>query len=81
MEQPDAAFQASLRAVPEAGGANEQVSRAIFDESLKLWRSDPGMLGLSDPVTWEKAAAFMKQMGLIQTAVAPADLFTNEFVR
>ncbi len=81
LEQPDEAFQASLRAVPEAGGANEKISRAIFDESLKLWRSEPGALGLSDPAAWEKAAVFMKQMGLIQTAVAPADLFTNEFVR
>jgi NitT/TauT family transport system substrate-binding protein len=81
LKEPDQAFEISLRAVPEAGGANAKVSRAIFDESLKLWQSDAAGLGLSDPEAWRKAAAFMKEMGLIQTAVAPADLFTNEFVR
>ncbi len=81
LQEPDAAFEISLRAVPEAGGANAQVSRAIFDESLKLWQSEPGTLGHSDLQTWEKAAQFMLKMGLIQTAVAPADLFTNDFVR
>jgi NitT/TauT family transport system substrate-binding protein len=81
LKEPDQAFEISLKAVPEAGGANTKVSRAIFDESLKLWQADAAMLGRSDPAAWEKAAAFMKQMGLIQTAVTPADLFTNEFVR
>jgi len=81
LKEPDQAFEISLRAVPEAGGANTRVSRAIFDESLKLWQSPAGELGLSDPAAWSKAAAFMKEMGLIQTAVTPADLFTNEFVR
>lgn len=81
LKEPDQAFEISLKAVPEAGGTNAKVSRAIFDESLKLWQSDAAGLGLSDPDAWDKAAKFMKQMGLIQTAVAPADLFTNEFVR
>lgn len=81
LKEPDQAFEISLKAVPEAGGTNATVSRAIFDESLTLWQSDAADLGRSDPEAWSKAAAFMKQMGLIQTAVAPADLFTNEFVR
>lgn len=77
---PDAAFEASLAAVPEAGGAQAPVNRAIFDESLKLWQADKAELGLSDAQAWTNAAAFMKQMGLIQADVNPADLFTNEFV-
>jgi NitT/TauT family transport system substrate-binding protein len=81
LKDPDKAFEISLKAVPEAGGSNTQVSRAIFDESLKLWQSDASALGLSDPQVWEKAARFMKQMGLIQTDVAAADLFSNEFVQ
>ena len=80
LADPDAAFQASLRAVPEAGGDQEKVSRAIFDESLKLWQAPEAELGLSDPAAWAKAATFMKDMGLIQTPVEPADLYTNDFV-
>lgn len=80
LNDPDAAFAASLKAVPAAGGDQAAVSRAIFDESLKLWQADLAELGRSDPGAWETAARFMKQMGLIQTDVNPADLYTNAFV-
>jgi NitT/TauT family transport system substrate-binding protein len=81
LADPGAAFAASLLAVPEAGGEQEVVSRAIFDESLKLWQADAAELGLSDPEAWAEAADFMKAMGLIQTEVDAADLFSNDFVR
>lgn len=81
LADPDSAFAISLKAVPEAGGDQEPVSRAIFDESVKLWQADDAQLGLSDPEAWAAAAVFMKEMGLIQVPVDPADLFTNEFVR
>lgn len=80
LADPDAAFEISLQAVPEAGGEQAAVSRAIFDESLKLWQAPAEELGLSDPAAWEEAARFMKDMGLIQTEVVAADLFTNDFV-
>ena len=81
LADPDAAFAISLKAVPEAGGDQAQVSRAIFDESLKLWQAPAAELGRSDPAAWEAAAKFMKSMGLIQTDVNPSDLYTNEFIR
>ncbi len=80
LADPDAAFEASLAAVPEAGGQQSAVSRAIFDESLKLWQASDEELGISDPLIWQKGAEFMAEMGLIQTAVAAEDLFTNDFV-
>ncbi len=80
LKDPDAAFQASLRAVPTAGGEQEKVSRAIFGESLKLWEAPVAELGLSDPVAWAKAATFMQDMGLIQTPVDATDLYTNDFL-
>ena len=52
----------------------------IDSKSLKLWQAPEGELGLSDPAAWEKASAFMKDMGLIQMAVQPTDLYTNDFV-
>jgi NitT/TauT family transport system substrate-binding protein len=80
LADPDAAFKISLAAVPEADGPQTAASRAIFDASLKLWQAEAGELGRSDPAAWAKAAAFMKEMGLIQTQVNPADLYTNDFV-
>ncbi len=81
LADPDAAFEICLQDVPEAGGEQARVSRAIFDESLRLWQAPEGELGVSDPAAWAEAATFMRRMGLIQADVEPADLFTNEFVR
>jgi NitT/TauT family transport system substrate-binding protein len=80
LADPDAAFKISIAAVPEAGGPQAEVSRAIFDASLKLWQAESSELGRSDPATWAEAARFMKEMGLIQTEVNPADLYSNDFV-
>jgi NitT/TauT family transport system substrate-binding protein len=80
LANPDEAFAASLRAVPEAAGDQAKVSRAIFDASLKLWEAQAGELGKSDPKLWADAASFMSDMGLIQTPVKPDDLYTNAFV-
>ncbi len=80
LSDPDFAFQASLRAVPEAGGEQEKVSRAIFDASVKLWQAEPDALGVSDPEAWAKAATFMKEMDLIQQAVDAEECYTNDFV-
>jgi NitT/TauT family transport system substrate-binding protein len=80
LADPDAAFQASLAAVPTAGGDQEKISRAIFDASLELWQASDAELGLSDPEAWAKAATFMQDMGLIQSPVAPTDLYTNDFL-
>jgi NitT/TauT family transport system substrate-binding protein len=80
LADPDAAFDLSLKAVPEAGGAQTKISRAIFDESLKLWQAAQPDLGRSDPTAWENATQFMRKMGLIQADVAVSDLYTNDFV-
>jgi len=81
LDDPDEAFRISLKHVPEAGGENEAVSRAIFDEVLGLWRTGEGeQLGASDPKTWSEAAHFMHEMGLVEKEVPVEELFTNRFV-
>jgi NitT/TauT family transport system substrate-binding protein len=79
LNNPDEAFRIALKVVPEAGGENEKVNRAIFDESLKLWQQ-PEPLGASDRATWETAVRFMREMGLITTDVDMDVLFTNRFI-
>ena len=79
LTNPDEAFGISIKAVPEAGGENEPVNRAIFDESIKIWQQ-PEPLGQSDKATWETAVRFMREMGLITTDVSVDSLFTNQFI-
>lgn len=80
LADPDAAFAASLRAVPEAGGENEAVNRAIFDASLGLWQAPANELGRNDPAAWQKAAEFMAAMKLVDKVVPVDGIFTNRFV-
>ena len=80
LASPDEAFAASLKAVPEAGGENEAINRAIFDASLDIWQATAAELGRTDPVAWQQAADFMLKMGLITQAVPVEGIFTNEFV-
>jgi NitT/TauT family transport system substrate-binding protein len=80
LADPDAAYEISLKYLPEAVGAQEEVSRAIFDASLELWQAPAGELGVSDPAAWAKAASFMKEMGLIQSEVAVDDLYSNDYL-
>jgi NitT/TauT family transport system substrate-binding protein len=81
LDHPDEAFAISLQAVPEAGGENEIVNRAIFDTVLDEWRPPAGKaLGWSDPARWSQAARFMREMGLVDVEINVDALFTNRFV-
>ena len=79
LDNPDEAFDISLKTVPEAGGENEAINRAIFDASLELWKTSPENLGMSDPAAWEEAATFMAEMGLVDRKLPAESLFTNQF--
>lgn len=81
LENPDAAFEIALRFVPEAGGENEAVNRAIFDAVLANWEPRAGFAaGETRLEDWEVAIDFMVRNGLIATAPEPETLFSNEFL-
>lgn len=75
---PDQAFDICLKVVPEIGGENEPLQRAVLAESLEFWRGE--VLGRSERAAWETSQAFMRQIGLIEAEVEVETLFTNRFV-
>ncbi|HID87144.1 MAG TPA: hypothetical protein EYP55_07160 [Anaerolineae bacterium] len=75
---PDQAFDICLKHVPEIGGENEVLQRAVLAESLAFWRGEA--LGRSDRAAWEASQAFMRQIGLIEAEVEVETFFTNRFV-
>ena len=81
LDNPDDAFAIALATVPEAGGDNETANRAIFDAVLADWtpqpNQQPGATALAD---WQTAAAFMQEIGLVDTLVPAEELFTNDFL-
>jgi NitT/TauT family transport system substrate-binding protein len=78
LDNPEEAFELCLRQVPEAGGENEAVNKAILEASIELWQGEN--LGRSDPEVWQTSQRFMYQVGLIETESEVDKLFTNQFV-
>ncbi|MEZ4864307.1 MAG: ABC transporter substrate-binding protein [Caldilineaceae bacterium] len=82
LDHPDEAFALTLNAVPEAGGDNEAANRAVFDAVLPYWTpQDNQPLGATDLAAWQSAAEFMQRIGLVDTVVPAAELYTNEFMQ
>jgi len=75
---PDAAFAVTKQMVPEVGGSNERLQRAVLAECIRFWQGEP--LGQSDPTSWQAVVDLLRQAKLLNTAVDPETLYTNQFV-
>ncbi len=75
---PDAAFAATERAVPELGGQNEPLQRAVLAECVRFWQGQP--LGQSDPASWRAVVDLLRELKLLAADVDPESLYTNRFV-
>lgn len=81
VDNPDDAFAIALATVPEAGGENEAINRAIFDAVLADWTPQPDQQpGATTLADWQTTAAFMHEIGLVDTLVPAEELFTNDFL-
>ncbi len=81
LANPDEAFQIALKFVPEAGGENQAANRAVFDAVLAFWQPRPGLpLGATTPEEWRNVAELMQRIGLVDVAVDPEELYTNDFL-
>ncbi|MGQ9684488.1 MAG: ABC transporter substrate-binding protein [Anaerolineae bacterium] len=75
---PDAAFAITRKVVPEIGGENEVLQRAVLQECLRFWQGED--LGVSDPAAWHAEVALLRDLGLVTTDLKAEDLYTNQFV-
>ena len=75
---PDAAFAITERVVPEVGGDNETLQRAVLVESVRFWQGEP--LGQSDPASWRSVVDLLRELNLLAAEVDPESLYTNRFV-
>lgn len=79
LANPDEAFDIVVKEyVPEAGGENAEIQRAVLEEALSFWQSET--LGASRPEAWQASVEFMAAAGLIDTTPNVETLFTNQFV-
>jgi NitT/TauT family transport system substrate-binding protein len=81
LEHPDEAFEIALKFVPEAGGDNRAVNRAVFDAVLPYWTPQRGYrLGETKLEDWQAAAELMQRIGLVDVLVPAEELYTNDFL-
>jgi NitT/TauT family transport system substrate-binding protein len=81
LANPDEAFEIALKYVPEAGGENEAINRAIFDATLAYWQHpDNTTLGATDLAAWQVAAEFMQRVGFVESVPPAEELFSNNYL-
>ena len=84
IDSPEAALEATLKRVPEAGGEQRAASLAVLKASVPLWHSDASDkngLGYTDPESWEATRDFLKRAGALAKDVDLSKAYTNRFVQ
>jgi NitT/TauT family transport system substrate-binding protein len=84
LDNPDEAFELSLRSIPEAQLGDSSLQRQVLQESLPYWYSDKTTaegLGFTDVAIWRATEQFMRDAGLLAGPVEVEQAFTNEFLR
>lgn len=81
LENPDFAFEASMKRMPEITGDKVRIQRAVLDQAQK-WQQPPTdhPLGWTDPEAWKNTQDLLRSVGIIDTTVDLDTLYTNEFV-
>lgn len=75
---PDAAFAITKQIVPEVGGENEALQRAVLAECVNFWQGE--QLGRSDAASWRAVVDLLREVKLLNADVDPESLYTNRFV-
>jgi NitT/TauT family transport system substrate-binding protein len=87
---PEAAFQAALTQVPEAGGANKDLQFKILQQTIKLMQPNPNdksaravlpTLGLTEVSVWQSTEDFLFDAKIITQKPDINEMFTNQFVQ
>ena len=81
LDNPDAAFEASMKRMPEITGDTVRIQRAVLEQAQK-WQQPPAghPLGWTDPEAWKNTQDLLVSVGIVKTPVDLDSLYTNAFV-
>ena len=75
---PAAAYEVSVKHVPDLAKADPGTQKEILRRSIALWKAD--RLGRSDPQAWQNMQDTLLKMGLLKEALDINQAYTNKFV-
>ena len=75
---PAAAYEVSLKQVPDLAKADPATQKEILRRSIALWKAE--RLGWSDPQAWQNMQDTLLKMGLLKEALDINQAYTNKFV-
>jgi NitT/TauT family transport system substrate-binding protein len=93
INNPAAAFQSTLKQVPDAGGKNQALQSQILTETVKLMETNPNPssagpgagaanipLGFTDVGIWQSTQDFLFDAKIITSKGDVTQMFTNQFI-
>jgi NitT/TauT family transport system substrate-binding protein len=84
LDNPDEAFDLSLKLIPEAQLGDTGLQKQVLLASLPYWYSEATTaegLGFTDEAIWTKTEQFMREAQLLAGPVDVRQAFTNEFIK
>ena len=78
---PTAAFESSLKRMPELSVDSQPLQRDVLTATLEYYKPVQGrVLGSTDPDAWTKTQTFLQSIGVVDHAIDATQFFTNTFV-
>ena len=80
-EHPDEAFEICKKYVDNLADLTDEelaIQRQVLEKSIDIWQVDNP--GYTDPQAWDHMQDLLLQMGLIETPVDLASVYTNELI-
>jgi NitT/TauT family transport system substrate-binding protein len=78
IDNPDEAFQVSLKYVEGLAQADQVAQKEVLTTSIQLWKAD--RLGFSDPDAWQNTQQVLLDMGLLTQPLDLNTVFSNAFL-
>jgi NitT/TauT family transport system substrate-binding protein len=81
LANPNAAFEASLKRMPELSSEKQPLQRDVLTATLDYYKPVQGRaLGSSDPQAWPATQTFLQSIGVLDHAIEPTLYYRNSFV-
>lgn len=77
VSNPDEAYEISKKYIENLGLADETIQKEILNASISMWQLEP--YGAIDRENWANMLEVLVNMGLVKSAMAPEEAYTDQF--